>query len=49
MSINYSPIVLYIYGNKVPGNNVVVDKKEAELDGKMGFLLRGLAYLSEKH
>ena len=37
MSINYSPNGLYISGNKVPGNNVMVDKKEGELDVRMSF------------
>jgi len=50
MSINYSPNGLYISGNKVPSNNVMVDKKEGELDVRMSFfLLRRLAYLQKKH
>jgi len=32
MSIDYAPNGLYISGNKIPGNNVMVDKKEGELD-----------------
>jgi len=45
MSINCFPNGLYISGKKVPGSNVMVDKKEGELDVRMGFLSRRLAYL----
>ena len=47
MSINCSSNVLYISGKKVPGSNVMVDKKEGELDVGIGFLARRLAYLQK--
>ncbi len=40
MSINCSPGVLYISGNKVPGSNVMVDKEEGKLDVEMSFFIR---------
>jgi hypothetical protein len=48
MSINCSPNALYISGNMVPGHNVMVDKKEGELDVRTSFLSRRLAYLQKK-
>lgn len=47
MSINCSPNVLYISGNKVLGSNVMVDRKEGELDVRMSFFIKK-AYIFTK-
>lgn len=48
MSINYSPNGLYISGNKVPSNNVMVDKKEGELDVRMSFFIEKACIFTKK-
>ena len=49
MSINCSPNALYISGNKVPGHNVMVDKKEGELDVRKGFFIKKACIFTKKH
>ncbi len=49
MSINCSPSVLYISGNKVPGNNVMVDKEEGKLDVEMSFFIRRAYIFPQKN
>jgi hypothetical protein len=48
MSINYPPNGLYISGNKVPGHNVLVDKKEGELDVRMSFFIKRACIFTKK-